>query len=87
MEYLEEDNLSLRNLTLLLSYLYTFGVCTRLLASLEYLKISILQTLHPLQPTFFPLIIYSLLHTSSCLAASVSLAPVCNTNKVTSIKP
>ncbi|XP_027177382.1 nucleolar MIF4G domain-containing protein 1 [Coffea eugenioides] len=28
MEYLEEDNLSLRNLTLLLSYLYIFGVCT-----------------------------------------------------------
>ncbi|KAL3535970.1 hypothetical protein ACH5RR_004431 [Cinchona calisaya] len=28
MEYLEEDNLSLRNLTLLLSYLYVFGVCT-----------------------------------------------------------
>jgi len=27
-EYLEEDNLSLRNLTLLLSYLYVFGVCS-----------------------------------------------------------
>ncbi|KAI8541810.1 hypothetical protein RHMOL_Rhmol08G0091000 [Rhododendron molle] len=27
-EYLEEDNLSLRNLTLLLSYLYIFGVCS-----------------------------------------------------------
>ncbi|MQM18186.1 hypothetical protein Taro_051171 [Colocasia esculenta] len=26
-EYVEEDNLSLRNLTLLLSYLYIFGVC------------------------------------------------------------
>lgn len=55
MEYLEEDNLSLRNLTFLLSYLYTFGVCTRLLASLEYFKISILPTLHSLQPTFFPM--------------------------------
>ncbi|CAI9097492.1 OLC1v1033931C2 [Oldenlandia corymbosa var. corymbosa] len=28
MEYLQEDNLSLRNLTLLLSYLYIFGICT-----------------------------------------------------------
>ncbi|KAK3002478.1 hypothetical protein RJ639_022122 [Escallonia herrerae] len=28
-EYLEEDNLSLRNLTLLLSYLYIFGICSR----------------------------------------------------------
>ncbi|GMP98368.1 hypothetical protein CsSME_00046287 [Camellia sinensis var. sinensis] len=27
-EYLEEDNLSLRNVTLLLSYLYIFGVCS-----------------------------------------------------------
>lgn len=27
-EYLSEDNLSVRNLTLLLSYLYTFGVCS-----------------------------------------------------------
>ncbi|MCD7463172.1 hypothetical protein HAX54_050088 [Datura stramonium] len=27
-EYLNEDNLSVRNLTLLLSYLYTFGVCS-----------------------------------------------------------
>lgn len=27
-EYLEEDNLSLRNLTLFLSYLYIFGVCS-----------------------------------------------------------
>lgn len=27
-EYLKEDNLSLRNLTLLLSYLYIFGVCS-----------------------------------------------------------
>ncbi|XAR69871.1 hypothetical protein NMG60_11001623 [Bertholletia excelsa] len=27
-EYLEEDNLSLRNLTLLLSFLYVFGVCS-----------------------------------------------------------
>ncbi|KAL8480332.1 hypothetical protein ACS0TY_027032 [Phlomoides rotata] len=27
-EYLKEDNLSLRNLTLLLSYLYVFGVCS-----------------------------------------------------------
>lgn len=53
MEYLEEDNLSLRNLTLLLSYLYTFGVCTRCLAFLEFLRISIVPTLHSLQPTFF----------------------------------
>ncbi|KAF9598364.1 hypothetical protein IFM89_027252 [Coptis chinensis] len=27
-EFMKEDNLSLRNLTLLLSYLYTFGVCS-----------------------------------------------------------
>ncbi|XP_019238256.1 PREDICTED: nucleolar MIF4G domain-containing protein 1 [Nicotiana attenuata] len=27
-EYLNEDNLSVRNLTLLLSYLYTFGICS-----------------------------------------------------------
>ncbi|KAL6525554.1 hypothetical protein OROHE_015861 [Orobanche hederae] len=27
-EYLKEDNLSLRNLTLLLSYLYVFGICS-----------------------------------------------------------
>lgn len=33
MEYLQEDNLSLRNLTLLLCYLYIFGVCTRWLLS------------------------------------------------------
>lgn len=31
IEYQEEDNLSLRNLTLLLSYLYMFGVCSSVL--------------------------------------------------------
>lgn len=71
MEYLEEDNLSLRNLTLLLSYLYTFGVCTRLLASLEYLNISILPTLHSLQPTIPP----PLLFTVCCIPVHAWLLP------------
>ncbi|KAL6521246.1 hypothetical protein OROGR_017815 [Orobanche gracilis] len=33
-EYLKEDNLSLRNLTLLFSYLYVFGICSRSLGCL-----------------------------------------------------
>ncbi|KAL6559059.1 hypothetical protein OROHE_006428 [Orobanche hederae] len=35
-EYLKEDNLSLRNLTLLFSYLYVFGICSRIPRELIY---------------------------------------------------
>lgn len=43
-EYLREDGLSLRNLTLLLSYMCIFGVCSRFVTSI-YLYLSLFKGL------------------------------------------